>query len=71
MAKVTYNVKVEVEVSDAGAELLKVAGRELIAGLNASLDHNQNVEDIKVSFVEANVSLNVNCMPEEEINELG
>jgi len=71
MAKVTYNVEVEVEVTDANAELLKVAGRELIAGISSSLDQNQNVDDIVVSAIEANVSLNVDCMPDEEINELG
>jgi len=70
MARVNYQVTVEVEVSDANAELLKVAGRELISGINVSLDQNQNVDDIKVSSIQASVSLNVDCMPDKEIDEL-
>ena len=70
MPKVIYNVEIEVDVTEAGEELLKVAGREVVSGINTSLDHNQNVDDIKVTAVEASVSLNINCLPDEEIAEL-
>jgi len=70
MAKVTLSVSVEVEVSEVTPELLKVVGREVIAGINTSIDNNQNVEDIEVSAIEAKVSLSVDCMPDEEIGEL-
>ena len=72
MAKVTYNVKVEVEVSDSDSELLKVAAREIIAGISTSVDHNQNVEDIEVTSIQATevITSITDCMP-EELNNLG
>lgn len=70
MAKVEYSVKVYIDVEEATPELLKVAGREVIAGINTSLDHNQNVTDITVTDVNATVALSVDCMPDEEIGEL-
>ena len=71
MPKVNIKVNVQVEVSDAQEELIKVVGRELIAGINQSINENENVEEIEVQEINANVSLNYNCLPEKEINELG
>ena len=71
MAKVTYSVNVVVEVDDTNPELIKVAGREIISGINSSLDQNQNVEDIIVTGINASISLNVDCMPDEELNAIG
>ena len=70
MAKATFTISVEVEIEDAQADLIKVAGREIISGINTSLDQNQNVEDIVVTGITANVSLDVDCMPDEELSEL-
>lgn len=68
MAKVTYKIEVEVEVSDSNTELLKVAGREIIAGVAGSVDHNQNVEDIAVTAIDAVevITSTTNCMPDIE-----
>jgi len=71
MAKVSYVVRVEVEITNTTPELVKVAGREILSGINTSVDQNQNVEDIEVTGLDAEVSLNVDCMPEDEINTLG
>lgn len=71
MAKVTYSVKVSVELSETTEELKKVAAREVIAGINTSLDHNENVEDIEVTAISAEeIIINkIDCMP-DVISEL-
>ena len=68
--KVIVVAEIEIDVADTGADLIKVAGREVAAGINSSLDQNQNVEDIRITVLEANVQLVVNCLPDEEIAEL-
>lgn len=71
MPKIKVQIETDVEVSDANPELIKVLGREIIAGIAQSTNNNVNVEDITVTDMKANVSYSVDCMPEQEINELG
>ena len=72
MAKATYRINVEVEVDDKSPELLKVAAREIIAGIASSVDHNQNVEDIVVKSIISEVIIQeiTDCLPDEEIDSL-
>ena len=71
MPKVDYIVIVSVDLEDPSQDMIKVAGREIIADLSAgTLGHNPNVVDIDVSSVNATVAVNVDCMPDEEISGL-
>ena len=73
MAKVTLKVAVELEVTNSEEGALKIIGREVIAGIATSVDVNANVEDIEVTAMEATeiIATTTNCMPDEELNNLG
>ena len=68
MPVVKVSVEVELQLTDANAEAVKTAGREMIASLNQT--SNLNVEDVTVTSVDAIVQYSVDCMPDDEIEEL-
>ena len=71
MPTVDFTIKVSVDLDDTNHDLIKVAGREIIADLSAgTLGHNTNVVDIEVSKVDAVVAVKVDCMPDDELSDL-
>jgi len=68
MPTVKVNVEVELQLTDVTPEAIKTAGREMISALSET--SNLNVEDVSVTSVDAIVQYSVDCMPEEEINDL-
>ena len=68
MQVVKVSLEVELQLTDASTEAVKTAGREMIVALNQT--SNLNVEDVTVASVDAVIQYSVDCMPDDEIEEL-
>ena len=71
MPKRILSVEVVTEVADGSREEMEAVSKDIVASINASVNQNQNVEDISVTQVSVNVpAINYIIDINEEISGL-